>query len=138
MNMHARTLACTALLAVAAPLAMADHKEANRISAEAAAALKASPSATLPPEGEGRRLYLKLNCYGCHGVAGAGGMGPNIVRAELDDVSEVLRQGEDEGMRSFRTYVNTVDITNIAAYLRSIGTASEPKWRDWWVPVPTK
>jgi cytochrome c551 len=138
MNMHARTLACTALLALAAPLAMADHKEANRISAEAAAALKASPGATLPPEGEGRRLYLKLNCYGCHGIAGAGGMGPNIVHAEPGDVSEVLRQGEDEGMRSFRTYVSTVDITNIAAYLRSIGTASEPKWRDWWVPVPTK
>lgn len=136
--MHARTLACTALLALAAPLAMADHQAANRISAQAAAALPATPSATLAPEGEGRRLYLKLNCYGCHGIAAAGGMGPNIVRAEYGDVSEVLLQGEDEGMRNFRAYVNTVDINNIAAYLRSIGTPSEPKWRDWWVAVPTK
>ena len=135
--MHARILACTALLALAAPLAQADHKAANLQVLRAASAAPQA-TATLPPEGEGRRLYLKLNCYGCHGISAAGGMGPNIVHAEAGEVSEVLREGEDEGMRSYKSYVTTVDINNITAYLKSIGKPSEPKFRDWWVPVPTK
>ncbi|MGC4076355.1 MAG: cytochrome c [Rubrivivax sp.] len=135
--MHTRLLASTALLALAAPLAQAEHQAANRMAAQSLAAFPTA-TATLPPEGEGRRLYLKLNCYGCHGMAAGGGMGPKIVHAEYNDVAEVLKQGEDGGMRSYKSYVTTVDINNIAAYLRSIGTPSEPKWRDWWVPVPTK
>jgi len=88
--------------------------------------------------GEGRRLWLKLNCSGCHGDRAAGGMGPNVAHAEAGDLSEAVLQGEEGGMRSYRTYVTKTDLTNLALYLRSIGTVSEPKFRDWWVAVPTK
>ena len=92
----------------------------------------------LTSAGEGRRAYLKYNCYGCHGANAAGGIGPNIVRKDGDDVAEAVLEGKDEGMRSFQGIVSPTEITNLGAYLRSIGTASEPKFNDWWVPVPTK
>lgn len=92
----------------------------------------------LDAAGEGRRLFLKLNCYGCHGMYGTGSMGPNIVHAERNDVHEVLMRGEDKGMRSYRDYVNDTDIANITAYLQSIGTPNEPTFKDWWKKTPPK
>jgi mono/diheme cytochrome c family protein len=96
--------------------------------------------ASLPPAGEGRRLYLMLNCYSCHGMrATGGGMGPNIVGKEAHDVFEKMQKGESGGMPAYpATYVTSANAANLAAYLRSIGTASEPRFVDWWVPVPTK
>ncbi|WP_085315581.1 c-type cytochrome [Derxia lacustris] len=102
------------------------------------AAAQSAQRAKLSQAGEGRRAYLKLNCYSCHGMGATGGMGPNIVHAERGDVAEALLKGEDGGMRSYRGYVTATDITNIALYLRSIGTVNEPKFNDWWVAVPTK
>lgn len=91
----------------------------------------------LGPEGEGRRAYLKYNCYGCHGMRAEGGMGPNIRGG--DDVAEAVREGEDGGMRSYASIItSTMEINNLSAYLRSIGTAREPRFNDWWVPIPTK
>ncbi|MDO9316549.1 MAG: cytochrome c [Burkholderiaceae bacterium] len=95
-------------------------------------------TATLSAAGEGRRLYLKLNCYGCHGDRGAGGMGPKVAHAEYGDVSEKVLQGAGEGMISYRAYVNTQDVKNIAAYLASIGKPEEPRFKDWWVAIPPK
>jgi mono/diheme cytochrome c family protein len=93
---------------------------------------------TLDPAGEGRRLYLKLNCYGCHSMFATGSMGPNIVHAEHGDVQEAVMQGQGGGMPSFRNYVDATDIDNLTAYLHSIGTAGEPKFMDWWKKNPTK
>lgn len=93
---------------------------------------------TLSAAGEGRRQYLKLNCYGCHGMSGQGGMGPNVVHAEYGDVSEKVLQGAGEGMVSYRAYVTEQDVRNIAAYLASIGKPEEPKFKDWWIAIPPK
>ena len=132
----------TGLLAALAALSqMAMGLTGNNAGSGSTAPVVTPPAAgaqTLGPAGEGRRLYLKLNCYSCHGMSPTGGMGPNIVHAELGDVTEAVLQGEGGGMRSYRAYVTSTDLANLAAYLRSIGTASEPKFRDWWVPVPTK
>jgi len=95
-------------------------------------------AATLPPAGEGRRLYLALNCYGCHGMFATGAMGPNIVHAETGDLTEAVLEGEDAGMPSFRAYLTATDISNLAAYLQSIGGPNEPTFMDWWVAVPKK
>ncbi len=92
----------------------------------------------LSAAGEGRRVYLKLNCYSCHGMRAAGGMGPNIVHAEIGDVREKVLQGADEGMPSYRNYVTDADLSNLAAYLASVNTAAEPRFMDWWVANPTK
>ena len=102
-------------------------------------ALGAQPiAALLPPAGEGRRLFLKLNCYGCHGMRAAGGMGPNIVGAELRDVTEVVQGGSELGMPAFRAYTTKTDLANLTAYLQSIGTPNEPMFVDWWQPIPSR
>ncbi len=83
----------------------------------------------------GRRAWLQFNCYGCHGNNGAGGMGPNVQHSNSNDVTDAMKGGEkDGGMRSFigTTNATTFDAANIAAYLATIGTTSEPKWLDWW------
>ena len=118
--------------AIAPPPATAQTASAPAASAPAPAA------ATLPPAGEGRRIFLKLNCYGCHGSGATGGMGPNIVHAEAGDVSEVVMQGSENGMPSYRAYVAGKDVSNLTAYLASIGTKNEPKFTHWWEPFPTQ
>jgi mono/diheme cytochrome c family protein len=105
---------------------------------KAAAPAAAAATAPLSPAGEGRRAYLKYNCYGCHGPRAAGGMGPNIQHAESGDLSEAVLEGEDGGMPSYSRIVTATDIANLGAYLRSIGTTSEPRFNDWWLPVPPK
>jgi mono/diheme cytochrome c family protein len=82
---------------------------------------------------EGRKAWLKFSCYGCHGDNGGGGMGPNVRHEETGDVSEAMNgDARGEGMRSYKGIATAIDAANIAAYLATIGTASEPKWHDWW------
>jgi len=103
-----------------------------------ACAADASAAPALSAAGEGRRAFLQYNCYGCHGMYAGGGMGPSIVHAEKGDISEAVHQGESGGMPSFGRKLSSRDVSNLAAYLRSIGTPSEPKFMDWWVAVPPK
>ena len=131
-----RTLILTAL-ALAATLGTASSAMAAD-SGWSFTASNAPDAQKLDAAGEGRRLFLKLNCYGCHGMFATGGMGPNIVHAERGDVREVLLHGEDKGMRSYKDYVSDTDITNIAAYLQSIGSPNEPTFKDWWKKNPPK
>jgi len=140
-TMQTRMLQASVAAAIALGGACVMGAETGATVAATPSVSPATPAAgaqTLGPAGEGRRLYLRLNCYGCHGNAAKGGMGPNIVHAEFGDLSEAVLEGEDHGMRSYRTYVTSTDIANLSAYLRSIGTTAEPKFKDWWVPVPPK
>ncbi len=100
-----------------------------------ACSLIALSAHALDPAGEGRRAYLKYNCSGCHGNRGGGGMGPAV--AGEDDVDDIL-SGEDGGMRPYRGIVTSADLTNLRAYLLSIGKPNEPKFNHWWVPVPPR
>ena len=88
--------------------------------------------------GEGRRMWLEFNCYGCHGNSAAGGMGPNIRGAERGDLSEAVLHGDamEGGMPSFKGCATSADVKNIGAYLHSIGTKNEPTWLDWWNAIP--
>jgi cytochrome c551 len=87
------------------------------------------------PITEGRRAWLKFNCYGCHGNTGRGGMGPNVQHADYFSVlAGMTGSSVSAGMRSFSGVATGTDAANIAAYLATIGTAVEPKWFDWWKP----
>jgi mono/diheme cytochrome c family protein len=101
--------------------------------------MTASAQLTLTPAEEGRRAFLANNCYGCHGLRGAGGGfvgAPNLRgEAELGDLTEAVREGEDRGMPAFPKLTAT-DIANLYAYLQSLGTKSEPVFNLWWEPVP--
>lgn len=89
------------------------------------------------PAAEGRRLWLSLNCSGCHGAHDEGGMGPSI-HGEADDVREAVLQGKGEGMPSYSGRVNTTQLGHLSAYLRSIGTAGEPRFTHWWEKTPSR
>lgn len=120
-------------LAVAATLLLMFGSEA----ASAGSTLwVAGQAPTLSPAGEGRRQYLRLNCYSCHGMHAGGGMGPAIAGAELGDLSEVVLGGGEGGMPSFHSYVSSTDLHNITTYLGTIGSRAEPTFDDWWYSVP--
>ncbi len=81
---------------------------------------------------EGRRAYMRMNCYSCHGSNGHnGGMGPSLIGA-ADDVAEAVPNGEDGGMPSFKNNLCPNDIANLTAYIQLLGTGSEPTFVNWW------
>ena len=108
----------------------------NNTLAGLASAINASGSgvsASVLADANGSRLNLVSGTSGA-----AGGMGPNIIHAEKGDLTEVIQQGGEGGMPSFKAYLNSTDINNLSAYLNSIGSKSEPKFKDWWIDVPPK
>lgn len=97
----------------------------------------AAEAKVLSAAGEGRRLYLKFNCYGCHGMHGTGGMGPRLIgQGEVEDVIEAVMEGQDDGMPSYAKLLSTTDARNLAAYIRTLGTAKEPTFNHWWEDKP--
>jgi mono/diheme cytochrome c family protein len=108
------------------------------LSPATAAAIARLQAATQGSPDAGRRLFLALNCYSCHGLAAGGAIGPNIVGASRDAVEFNVLNGNAGGMPSFALYVTETDITHITNYLDSIGTPDEPTFVDWWRKNPTK
>jgi mono/diheme cytochrome c family protein len=84
---------------------------------------------------EGRKAWLRLNCYGCHGDSGEGARAPRVRGQDATNIRNAMR-GDfgSSGMPSYLEVrgVKPTDFADLAAYLRSIGTTSEPKWHDWW------
>ena len=81
---------------------------------------------------QGRRAYLRLNCYGCHGDYAQGGTMAPGVQGEGGDVAEALRG--DGGMPSFTSALCPNDATNLSAYLNSVKalqTSKTPQLLDW-------
>jgi len=106
------------------------------LAAGAALLLTATSASALTPAGEGRRVFLRENCYGCHGGRAGGGMGPNL-RGGADDVEEAVLEGFPYGMPAFPTLTDR-DIQNLEAYFDSLRTPAEPTFTHWWEPVPTQ
>jgi cytochrome c551 len=105
------------------------------IIAFAFAASVLAPISSFAGPQEGRKAWMKLNCNGCHGNNGGGGMGPNIRDQEAHDISTAMHGDAREG--GMRSYVGVsqfgpTDAADIAAYLRTVGTPQEPTWVDWW------
>jgi len=87
---------------------------------------------------EGRRAYMRMNCYSCHGASGhGGGMGPSLIGA-ADDTSEAVLNGEGGGMPSFKNNLCTNDVANLTAYLQLLGTGTEPTFVNWWETNPSR
>ena len=95
--------------------------------------------ATLTSAEEGRRAYLRLNCYSCHGDTGLGGMGPNI-QGESGGVTDAVPNGAEGGMPAFANYLCANDLTYLQAYLNSLGRTVDPKlkFKHWWEQTPSQ
>jgi mono/diheme cytochrome c family protein len=88
---------------------------------------------------EGRRIYMRENCYFCHGGFAGGGMCPSLREDPPDesDVEQVIEEGTENGMPPF-PHLNEQDIENLAAYFQTLRTQREPTFTHWWEPIPTQ
>ena len=88
---------------------------------------------------EGRRIFMRENCYSCHGGFAGGNMCPSLRedRPDEDEVREVIRNGTRNGMPPFPE-LTEVDIVNLAAYFDTLRRDNEPTFTHWWEPVPTQ
>jgi mono/diheme cytochrome c family protein len=85
----------------------------------------------------GRRLFLRENCYGCHGGRGGGGMCTSLRRDRPDD-ADVIREGTENGMPAFGQRLTAQEINDLIAYIQTLRTNAEPTFTHWWEPVPTR
>lgn len=112
--------------------------------ATAAAPALASSSAARDDDGDrinGRKVYLRENCYVCHGGRAGGGMCPSLREDPPDesDVRHAVEEGTESGMPSFAGRVSTTEINDLAAYFESLRSVREPTFTHWWEPgVPSR
>ena len=88
---------------------------------------------------EGRRIFMRENCYICHGGYAGGFMCPSLRedKPDYDRVKEVVRNGTPSGMPRFPELTDQ-DIRNLATYFQTLRTCDEPTFFHWWEPVPTQ
>jgi mono/diheme cytochrome c family protein len=82
----------------------------------------------------GRRLFLRENCYGCHGGRAGGAMCPNLrgIDATDEEIIETIHEGTEEGMPAFGRLLSDAQIRDLLAYIRSLRTPAEPTFTIWW------
>jgi cytochrome c551 len=89
----------------------------------------------------GRKVFLRENCYGCHGIRAGGGMCPNLRDDPPDesDVEHAVTEGTATGMPSFTGRITEREIADLAAYFQTLRTVREPTFNHWWEPgTPTR
>lgn len=81
---------------------------------------------------EGRRLFVLMNCSGCHGGRAGGGMGPSL-RDEIwlygeseGQIFDSIAQGRNFGMPAWGTQLPEPEIWKLVAYIQSLRTPQEP------------
>ena len=81
---------------------------------------------------EGKRLFARYNCAGCHGDHGGGGMGPSLRDEDWRygssdaDIFATIAQGRT-GMPAWGTKLPAEQIWKITAYIKSMRTPREPE-----------
>jgi cytochrome c551 len=88
----------------------------------------------------GRKVFLRENCYICHGGRAGGGMCPSLRdrRPDESDVEEFVLNGSPSGMPSFRARVTAREIRDLAAYFKTLRSPEEPTFTHWWEAVPVQ
>lgn len=78
----------------------------------------------------GKALFVgKLGCYGCHGQAGGGGMGPSladnqwIYGGDEASVHETLVNGRPNGMPKFGGAATDEELWQVVAFVQSLSKA---------------
>ena len=82
---------------------------------------------------EGRRLFVRFNCSGCHGGHAGGGMGPSLRDPEWlygnadARIHDSIARGRAHGMPAWGTTLPDDYIWKITAYIQTLGTPAEPQ-----------
>ena len=83
---------------------------------------------------QGRQLYARFNCVGCHAPNGGGGMGPSLSEGNFKFGSDparlflVISHGAPEGMPSWGSVLPEQAIWDLVAYVESISKAPQTSW----------
>jgi cytochrome c oxidase cbb3-type subunit 3 len=93
-----------------------------------AAAATANPYADQPEAvAQGRELFVRMNCAGCHGYEAKGGMGPNLQDGYWRyggapvSIFKSIYEGRPQGMPAWNPALPPDDIWKVVAYLQSLG-----------------
>lgn len=87
---------------------------------------------SVPAMVEGRTLFVRMNCSGCHGGRAGGGMGPSLRDADWlygssdAQVFDSIAEGRGKGMPSWGTRLPEDQIWKLVAYVKSLRTPNEP------------
>ncbi|HJT90205.1 MAG TPA: c-type cytochrome [Bryobacteraceae bacterium] len=80
---------------------------------------------------EGRRLFVRYNCSGCHGGHAGGGMGPSLrdpawIYGNSDaHVFDSIAEGRAHGMPAWGTKIPEQEIWQLVAYIKTLRTPLE-------------
>jgi cytochrome c oxidase cbb3-type subunit III len=82
--------------------------------------------------GEGRQLFIRFNCSGCHGGRAGGGMGPSL--RDVDwlyghrdaQLYSSIAEGRAHGMPSWQPRMTADQIWKLVTYIKSLRTRNEP------------
>jgi cytochrome c oxidase cbb3-type subunit 3 len=81
---------------------------------------------------DGRKLFVRFNCSGCHGGRGGGGMGPSLRDPEWiygssdASIHDSIAQGRAHGMPAWGTKLPDDYVWKLTAYVKSLGKPNEP------------
>jgi len=76
---------------------------------------------------EGKQLYIKMNCAGCHAYNGKGNMGPDLTDTYWRygglpiQIYKSIFEGRPKGMPAWGTALPPDDIWKLVAYIQSLG-----------------
>lgn len=81
---------------------------------------------------EGRALFVRFNCSGCHGGRAGGGMGPSL--RDVDwmygqteaQIFSSIAEGRAHGMPAWGTKLTEDQVWKLVAYVQSLRTPDEP------------
>lgn len=80
---------------------------------------------------EGRRLFVRFNCSGCHGGHAGGGMGPSLrdpdwtYGSSAARIRDSIAEGRAHGMPAWGPVLPDDYLWKLTAYIQTLGTAEE-------------
>jgi cytochrome c oxidase cbb3-type subunit 3 len=83
--------------------------------------------------GQGRQLFIRFNCVGCHGGRAGGGMGPSLrdvdwMYGNTDaQIFSTIIEGRAHGMPSWGSKLSADQVWMLTAYIKSLRTSNEPQ-----------
>jgi cytochrome c oxidase cbb3-type subunit 3 len=83
--------------------------------------------------GEGRQLFVRFNCSGCHGGRAGGGMGPSLRDQDWlygsgdAQIFSSIVEGRAHGMPSWQSQLTADQVWKLVTYIKSLRTRNEPQ-----------
>jgi cytochrome c oxidase cbb3-type subunit 3 len=139
-------IAALALLMVAACVRTPPHGGATGVAPEMKTSVGPVPGAGPDTDGmanpyaadrtamtEGRQLFVRFNCSGCHGGRAGGGMGPSLrdvdwIYGSRDaQLFSSIAEGRAHGMPAWQTHLTADQVWKLVTYIKSLRTSNEPQ-----------